>query len=118
MKLLDLRKISIGIQELQEAEINTLLAYKLSIIKNKIQPHEEAIVEAVYDFADKHKEKDNANELIKQEELNLLQEEVDIELPKIKLSQLPKETKGKIAMLLFPIIEDDSEEAEPCEPQM
>ena len=51
MKLLDLRKISIGIQELQEAEINTLLAYKLSIIKNKIQPHEEAIVEAVYDFA-------------------------------------------------------------------
>ena len=118
MKLLDLRKISIGIDELMECEVNTSLAYKLTIIKNKIQPHEEAIVEAVYDFADKHKEKDDANELIKQEEINLLQEEVDIDLPKIKLSQLPKETKGKIVNLLFPIIEDDSEEAEPCEPQM
>lgn len=118
MKLLDLRKISIGIDELMECEVNTSLAYKLTMIKHKINPHNEAIIQALYEYANKNKEKDNANELIKQEEIKLLQEEVEIELPRIKLSQLPKETKGKIAMLLFPIIEDDSEEAEPCEPQM
>ena len=114
MKIQELNIIAQGIDKLLESKLETRLAFKLIKFRDKINNELQFVIDTLNLVREQYKDTDPDTLLseLRAEEDKLLNQEIEFELIKINLSELPDEIEGYVLQALSKIIFEEDKNNE------